>query len=48
LRFIQWYQAGLRGEIPEIPAPGMTWRDLPKLNRLIYEKYQHKPLAEVL
>ena len=47
-RFIGWHQAGLRGEMPEIPAPGMTWRDLPKLNQLIYEKYQHEPLAEVL
>jgi hypothetical protein len=47
-RFIGWYQAGLQGEIPETPAPGMTWRELPKLNKLIYERYRDRPLEDVL
>ena len=34
---ISWYEAGLRGEKPRLPAPGMTWRELPRLNRMIYE-----------
>src|SRR3989304_1282552 len=25
-----WYAAGLRGETPEMPAPGLTWRDIRK------------------
>ena len=47
-RFISWYRAGLRGEIPETPAPGMTWRDLPKLNQAVYERHKDETLEEVL
>ena len=47
-RLIGWYQAGFRGEIPETPAPGMTWRDLPKLNQQVYERHRDEPLEEVL
>ncbi|QQS45146.1 MAG: ClbS/DfsB family four-helix bundle protein [Acidobacteriota bacterium] len=32
-----WYEAGLRGEKPHIPAEGMTMRELPKLNQIIYK-----------
>lgn len=34
-----WYESGLRGEIPAIPAPGYKWNQLPALNQHIYEKY---------
>lgn len=37
-----------RGEVPETPAPGMTWRDLPKLNQSVYERHKDETLAEVL
>lgn len=47
-RFIGWYQAGVRGEIPNTPAPGMTWRDLPRLNRQGYELHQDDELDDVL
>lgn len=47
-RLIEWYQAGLRGEIPETPAPGMTWRDLPKVNQLGYKRHRGRPLEDVL
>jgi hypothetical protein len=47
-RLISWYQAGLRGEVPETPAPGMSWRDLPALNQEGYEKYQEKTLDDVM
>ena len=46
-RFISWYQAGLEGKIPETPSPGMTWRDLPKLNQQGFEQHKDKSLAEV-
>lgn len=47
-RFIGWYKIGLKGEIPETPAPGMTWRDLPKLNQEGYELHKDETLEEVL
>jgi hypothetical protein len=47
-RLISWYKAGLRGEVPKTPAPGMTWRELPKLNRIGYEKHKDESLKEVL
>lgn len=46
-RFLGWYQAGLRGEIPQTPAPGMTWKDMDKLNQMIYEEHKDQPLSAV-
>lgn len=34
-----WYETGLRGEVPAVPAPGYKWSQLPALNQAIYEKY---------
>jgi len=34
-----WYETGLRGETPAIPAPGYKWNQLPALNQHIYEKH---------
>jgi hypothetical protein len=47
-RFIGWYEAGRRGEEVHTPAPGMTWRDLPRLNQEGYERHRDCPLADVL
>lgn len=47
-RFLGWYQAGLRGEIPHTPAPGETWHDLDRLNREIYEENKERALSSVL
>jgi hypothetical protein len=27
-RFIEWHRAGQKSEIPETPAPVVTWREL--------------------
>lgn len=43
-----WYEAGLRGEKPAMPAPGYTLRELPRLNEMIYRKHHHRPLRAVL
>ncbi|MFN2323278.1 MAG: ClbS/DfsB family four-helix bundle protein [Trueperaceae bacterium] len=43
-----WYRAGLIGEVPELPAPGYTWRATPQLNRAIFEKHRDRPLDEVM
>ena len=47
-RFIGWYQAGLRGEVTITPAPGFTWRELPRLNQQGYEQHQEESLDQVL
>ena len=46
-RFLGWYEAGLRGEVPHTPAPGFSWRDLPGLNQGIFEKYRRWSLPRV-
>ena len=42
-----WYQAGLRGETPSLPAPGFKWNQTPQLNQQIFEKWRKRPLAEI-
>lgn len=46
--FFTWYEAGLRGEKAEMPAPGYKWSQLPALNHAIYLSYRDLPLEEVL
>jgi hypothetical protein len=46
-RFIGWYQAGVRGEVPETPAPGISWENLDVLNQRIYEKNKNRALDDV-
>ena len=36
-----WYETGLRGETPAVPAPGFKWSQIPALNQHIYEKYRN-------
>ena len=36
-----WYETGLRGEVPAVPASGYKWSQLPALNQCIYEKHCH-------
>lgn len=40
-----WYDLGMKGEKPDIPAKGYTWKTTPELNRLIWEKYQNTKLS---
>ena len=47
-RFIEWYKAGQKGEIPKTPAPGYTWRELPKLNQEGFEQHKNDTLENVL
>jgi hypothetical protein len=46
-RMVQWIEASVRGEVPERPAPGMTWDDLDRLNEQTYMLNRDKPLGEV-
>lgn len=43
-----WYKAGVRGEIPALPAVGFKWNQTPALNQQIYEKYRELPLEQAL
>ncbi len=45
--FFRWYEAGLRGENPAVPAEGYKWSQIPALNQKIYETYRDSPLAEI-
>lgn len=43
-----WYRAGLRDEVPSLPAEGFNWREIPALNKQIYQQHRTRPLDEVL
>jgi hypothetical protein len=42
-----WYNMGLKGETPALPAPGYNWRQIPELNQRIYQKHKDTPLKDV-
>lgn len=46
--FFRWYEAGLRGETPAVPAPGYKWSQLQALNQAVFETFRDLPLEEVL
>ncbi|MHA2031969.1 MAG: ClbS/DfsB family four-helix bundle protein [Candidatus Kariarchaeaceae archaeon] len=45
--FLGWYEAGLKGEVPVVPAPGISWRNLAELNKQIYDKHKDRSLDEI-
>lgn len=45
--FFIWYETGLRGEKPAVPATGFKWSQLPEVNQNIYEKYEKLPLDDI-
>ncbi|MBK8809410.1 MAG: ClbS/DfsB family four-helix bundle protein [Acidobacteria bacterium] len=45
--FLRWYDDGLNGVKPEMPAPGFKWSEMPRLNRLIREKHRSRSLSAV-
>lgn len=48
LLMLGWYETGMKGEKPDIPAKGYNWRTLPELNREIKDHYSNTKLEEVL
>ncbi|WP_294964694.1 ClbS/DfsB family four-helix bundle protein [Sulfurimonas sp.] len=40
LMVLKWYKVGMSGEKPDMPASGYTWKTVPELNQVIWEKYQ--------
>lgn len=46
LMMLDWYTIGMKGDKPEIPAKGYTWKTTPELNRWIWEKYKDTSLKD--
>ncbi len=44
LMMMEWYEVGMTGVKPDIPAKGYTWKTTPELNRKIWEMYQSTEL----
>jgi hypothetical protein len=42
-----WLQASLNGEMPQVPAKGFNWGQLPALNDQIFQRYKERELSEV-
>ncbi|MFW6312644.1 MAG: ClbS/DfsB family four-helix bundle protein, partial [Spirochaetota bacterium] len=48
LMMVRWYEVGMSGKKPAIPAEDVTWQTLPVLNHRIYEKYRGTELNQAL
>lgn len=46
IMLIEWYEVGMTGIKPDMPAKGYTWKDTPALNKKIWEQYADTPLGE--
>ena len=46
LMMLEWYEIGMNGEKPAMPAEGYTWKDLPALNIKINQQYAQCTLEE--
>ncbi|MBK8847335.1 MAG: ClbS/DfsB family four-helix bundle protein [Bacteroidetes bacterium] len=40
LLMAEWYNIGMKGALPEVPAKGYTWKTTPDLNKKIWETYR--------
>lgn len=47
LMFLEWYEIGMKGEKPNMPAKGYTWKTLPDLNKKIWNDYRNVPLNDI-
>lgn len=43
---LNWYNIGMKGNKPTMPAKGYTWKDTPQLNKKIWESSQDITLSE--
>ena len=48
LMMMKWYEMGMSGDKPAIPAEDVTWQTLPALNHRIYHKYKGTELDRAL
>lgn len=47
LMMLNWYEVGMKGQKPLMPAEGYTWKTVPELNYKIWKKYKSNNLAPV-
>lgn len=47
ITFLRWLETAARGERPAMPAPGMSWSDIDRLNDQTFQANRARPLAEV-
>ena len=47
LMILNWYEIGMSGKKPEMPAKGYTWKMTSELNHEIQKKFSSTPLTEV-
>jgi hypothetical protein len=47
LMVLDWYVVGMAGEKPDMPAKGYSWKTVPDLNRIIWEKYKDADYNDV-
>ncbi|MFL2076867.1 ClbS/DfsB family four-helix bundle protein [Marinilactibacillus psychrotolerans] len=46
LMMLKWYEVGMQGGIPAMPAEGYSWKELPVLNQKIWKSVQSVSLLE--
>ncbi len=47
LMVMEWYEVGMAGKKPDIPAKGYTWKTTPVLKRKIWEQYNTVALEKI-
>ncbi len=47
LMMLEWYEVGMSGQKPAMPAKAYTWKDLPELNKRIWQQYSNTPISKV-
>ena len=44
---IQWYETGVKGNVPAVPSEEYNWGQLPQLNHAIFLKHHDRSLADI-
>ena len=47
LMLLEWYNVGMKGKKPEMPAKGYTWKRTPELNKAIQKQYSNTDLSDI-
>ena len=45
--FFNWYEIGMAGDKPQMPAEGYTWKTTSMLNQYIFDLYKHEDLEDL-
>ena len=48
LMMMKWYEEGMNGKKPAMPAEGYTWKTVPELNRWIRNRYKDTSLEDAI